>query len=636
MSRPGEDQPWVPTGEEFPPKQSKGYYARAKEWVTGLSTGENITGGVIFLISLILIILAIKYRKRISKFANDTYKAIKRGKEDAEERVRREEEELKRTATMNIPATDPSGQSGGNGTQLQTYVKNLQESLPEGDPLKNVKPVTTKEGLQDLIDTLPLPTDIKQLSVPDNELQIPQFLMQLRQAVQQEAPELASVVTQALSQAGGQVDNLMASTQTARKTSPGSLEDASKVVCAEDEKFKAHLLKMGSTWSCKDATCKEWSVNGKDVDQGIVDAQCGVLGLASGCESTLRNCATGDINDCFSTLVTVGNKFGGYGCGEKTDAIKKVSPGLVRDILTHLGFKTQFKRDVSHGIDLLAFESLPEYLAHSTDALRVRLESPLYNNLTSFLRLMIEWANAHPEMLNDALVKSNVKVTHATPLDRFTLKEKSIIPGTETGDLRGIINELTRLGYQQGGMSAQGLSHYFQNISAFTQKLNAETIHDIRMGRTSVQSGGNLSAESVLGTLKYRSTADSAIFSAIIDEIRKMLNSRYNIDLSTKSQQRVQEKLEAFRAAERALFDSMSEALERERVLRATGQQIDIDNVTNDAERQRLIQHYTGMSKLLDDKNKHATKLISAIQSMLKAGVDYDNRRLGMGPVVIM
>src|SRR5690606_24959190 len=168
------------------------------------------------------------------------------------------------------------------------------------------------------------------------------------------------------------------------------------------------------------------------------------------------------------------------------------------------------------------------------------------------------------------------------------------------------------------------------------QKLNAETIHDIRMGRTSVQSGGNLSAESVLGTLKYRSTADSAIFSAIIDEIRKMLNSRYNIDLSTKSQQRVQEKLEAVRAAERALFDSMSEALERERVLRATGQQIDIDNVTNDAERQRLIQHYTGMSKLLDDKNKHATKLISAIQSMLKAGVDYDNRRLGMGPVVIM
>jgi len=316
----------------------------------------------------------------------------------------------------------------------------------------------------------------------------------------------------------------------------------------------------------------------------------------------------------------------------------KVSPGLVRDILVHLGFKTMFRRDMSHGIDLLSFETLTDFIAHSSDGLKQRLLSPKYNNLTSFLRLMTEWANAHPEMLNDALVKSNVKHHPAEPLARFEIKEKSVFPGSETsGNLSGVIHELKRLGhgYQHAKMAPEGLMSYFGNISNFQQHLNPDLIGEIRMGRWGMQQGGHLTADSVMGILKYRSTSDSSIFSSIIDEIRKMLNAKYNIDLSSKSQQRVQEKLEAFKIAEKDLYDSMAQAMEREKVLKATGQQIDIDNAGSDAERKRLIEHYTGMSKLLDNKNRHASRLIKAIQSMLRAGVDYDNQKIGIPAMMI-
>ena len=458
-----------------------------------------------------------------------------------------------------------------------------------------------------------------------------------------ENPELNKMLSTSLGKLqnmiGGQVSDLGISTRTARRdTVEDTLEGASRSICEENDKLKAHLLKADSKWICKDATCKQFGIKGVDgsvgdIDRGIVNAQCDALGLASGCESALLNCSTQKLDDCFRTLVTIGNKFGQYNCQEKRDAIGKVSPGLVRDILTHIGFKTIFRRDMSLGIDVMAFEPVGVYVSSAPSGIKQNLESANYTNLNNLLKLFVEWANAHPDMLNNALIKTEQKtIPKATPLERFVIREKTAFPGSETGDLRNVIGELTRLGHQSNKLSAPELMSLFGNASGFNQYLNPQTFGEIRTGISGIsgiQAGGSVSEENVLNMLKFRSSTDSAVFGSILEEVRKMLNTKYNIDLSNKSQQRVDEKLNAFKESEQALYDSMTQAIERERVLRATGQQIDIDNASNDAERQKLVNHYTGMSKLLDGKYKRANKLIKIIQSMLKAGADHDGRKLG-------
>jgi len=142
---------------------------------------------------------------------------------------------------------------------------------------------------------------------------------------------------------------------------------------------------------------------------------------------------------------------------------------------------------------------------------------------------------------------------------------------------------------------------------------------DVRIGRvqlgTSSMIGGTIEK-----MLEYRSN-DAAIFGSIIDEIRKMLASKYNIDLSSNSQQRVQQKLDSFKMAEKELDESIIAAIDRERVLKITNNQIDLDLAGPD--REKLLEHYMGMSKLLDTKNRRANTLIKVIQSMLQTSIDH-------------
>ena len=99
------------------------------------------------------------------------------------------------------------------------------------------------------------------------------------------------------------------------------------------------------------------------------------------------------------------------------------------------------------------------------------------------------------------------------------------------------------------------------------------------------------------------------------------------IQLSKKSKSQIEDKLTKFKTAELELNNALEEAVNRVKILKNTNGRIDIDKASNEEERQKLVEIYSDIPRLIGNTNKLSATMMGIFQSMLQAAADANKLR---------
>ena len=139
------------------------------------------------------------------------------------------------------------------------------------------------------------------------------------------------------------------------------------------------------------------------------------------------------------------------------------------------------------------------------------------------------------------------------------------------------------------------------------------------------QTGGGTTLWDIEQIVKTRDT-ESGLISQMYTNIVDFLDTN-QIQLSKKSKSQIEDKLTKFKTAELELNKALEEAVNRVKILKNTNGRIDIDKASNEEERQKLVEIYSDIPRLIGNTNKLSATMMGIFQSMLQAAADANKLR---------
>jgi len=137
--------------------------------------------------------------------------------------------------------------------------------------------------------------------------------------------------------------------------------------------------------------------------------------------------------------------------------------------------------------------------------------------------------------------------------------------------------------------------------------------------------GGGTTLWDIEPIVKSKDT-ESGLISQMYTNIVEFLDTN-QIQLSKKSKSQIEDKLTKFKTAELELNNALEEAVNRVKILKNTNGRIDIDKASNEEERQKLVEIYSDIPRLIGNTNKLSATMMGIFQSMLQAAADANEKK---------